>query len=141
MHVAELSLCKQLYELSGWNSGRRAFYTFNDGKLVETNAFDEDMLGEIRLYDLGYLLRKLPRDIDLSDWGLSSENGYFVFLGLEPSSIDEKEWLAFYSDDDHHMDERFVSSADTPEDATAGLCILLFKQNILTPTTSIGGEK
>ncbi len=38
-----------------------------------------------------------------------------------------------------HQD--FVELADTPEDAACKLAIELFKQNILTPTTSIGGEK
>lgn len=41
MNVANLSLCKELYELSGWMPAECEFY------------------GSVPLYTLGYLLRKL----------------------------------------------------------------------------------
>lgn len=45
MNVASLELCKELYELSGWDN--REQYHYIDGSPVPA-------------YDFGYLLRKLP---------------------------------------------------------------------------------
>lgn len=111
MNVASLELCKELYELSGWNSGQRAFYTFDEDKMVETNAFDEDLVGEIRKYDLGYLIRKLPPYVQL----MTMRNGCDAVLK------DLKNTVAVH--------------ADTPEDAACKLAIELFEQGILSPTT------
>jgi hypothetical protein len=43
MNVASLDLCKELYELSGWNIGERAWATWNDQDKVidEEEGWDE----------------------------------------------------------------------------------------------------
>lgn len=71
----------------------------------------------IPAYDLGFLLRKLPRYIDDS-YGLS----LFVVSGTR------EHWVARY---DYKEDPQCSVMADTPEDTAAKLCIELLKQGIL----------
>lgn len=109
MNVASLELCKELYELSGWETPDFA------------NGFGTTY-GCPR-YDLGYLLRQLPRYIN---------NSY-------PLSIEvmNDEWVAAYERwRSYDLPESVHAGwADTPEDAVTKLTIELFKQNILTKET------
>src|SRR5258708_29016108 len=63
--VAKFDLCRELYELSGWNWTNRYFRIF-EGKLVAVEA----VLGlpktgvHLPAYDAGYLLEKLPHKVD-----------------------------------------------------------------------------
>jgi hypothetical protein len=98
MNTASLELCKELYELSGWN------------------APVVSMDGPTPRYDLGYLLRKLPKHVE-DQW-------------LHIAPITDNKWAA------HYMMMGVKSAgqdewADTPEDAACKLAIELFKQGIL----------
>jgi len=59
MYVASLELCKELYELSGWDDIEFQWSSI-DGKHWEA-AVSVLFAGATEVaYDLGYLLRKLP---------------------------------------------------------------------------------
>lgn len=118
--VAGLKLCRELYDLSGWND---TFFRWADhGKDSFFGVFVDDGLHP-PAYDLGYLLRKLPpyisKDIveDLQ------------WLDIAPVEVDKNNdvvtWSAGYKSD--------YKYAHTPEDATCKLAIQLFKQGILKP--------
>lgn len=100
MNVASLSLCKELYELSGWDS--LEYHPNAVGTPITCPA-----------YDLGYLLRKLPRGCYIAQtrkgWTASSGNAREIFGKQSPITL----------------------NADTPEDAACKLVIELFKQGIL----------
>lgn len=118
MYVTSLEVSKELYELSGWDgtsffhaegyerdSYKRVLYTGG-------NPSNEAMWGanHTPVYDLGYLLRKLP---NWYEWSLSQDpDGFYTMWhdGLEVGG----RW-----------------DADTPEDAAAKLAIELFKQGVL----------
>lgn len=125
MHVAELSLCKELYELSGWRDTSE-FYV--NGMLqhgidtaFEDHAIKTNYPGYSPAYSLGYLLRRLPEFID---WKELQHN-----LSLYPSGV-LGGWVAKY--ENAPLKTAFQVVADTPENAAAKLCIALFKQKILT---------
>ena len=125
MNVADLKLCKELYELSGWKDVEEywEYYSFKDDALLKKsapgNVFpDNKMLPEdiTPAYDLGYLLRKLHdglikaekmNDIELFGWG---------------------NWKVYTKDKD---DKEIAKTGDTPEDAACKLAIELWKQGIL----------
>lgn len=107
MSVATLELCRELYELSGWQSGN--WHIIGPDESTPS-------------YDLGYLLRKLPR-IHKRDW----------HLFLQPWT----RYGTWYCNLRHWQDpyllvEERASVGDTPEDAAAKLAIELFKQGVLT---------
>lgn len=137
MRVANLELCKELFEVSGWDLDEHDKYLSKwwwslDG-VVQDWAADRYKLTPDQVvapaYDLGYLLRKLPDFTELHKeyadgkvrWNCTDENAESQINGVpfaEPH-ID----FEFY-DNDHY--------ADTPEDAACKLAIELFEQNILT---------
>lgn len=109
MEVASLELCKELYELSGWEN--TSFYHdisegFDEYHLAYSSNKKLPVDGGLYpAYDLGYLIRKLPVDTQMNrlsngDWGFKSQT--------------------------------FARVADTPEDAACKLIIELFKQGILS---------
>jgi hypothetical protein len=109
MNFANSELCQELYDLSGWLTGIDGYcYTSPTG---ERRGFEVSTLKDIEndralvcpAYDLGYLIRRLPP-------------------GNVLTSL-EDEWIASSSPK--------VTTAATPEDATAKLAIELFKQGIL----------
>jgi hypothetical protein len=104
MNVASLELFKELYELSGWNLGERAWATWNDQDKVidQEEGWDERFNWACPAYDLGYLLRQTN-------------------IGVRPH--DDQGWKAFFHD------KNFI--APIPEDAVCRLAIQLFKQGIL----------
>jgi hypothetical protein len=113
MAVASFDLCKELYELSGWIYDQHGFWWHDDSQqphLCNVNHWPEDPLGKELFppYDLGYLLRKLPEGIELTN-----RNG----------------WMAKYSE--FLPSRNQVIHADTPEDAACKLAVELFKQDIL----------
>lgn len=106
MNVASLELCRELYELSGWG------YTEKSEHVITADGYDEY---DLPLYDLGYLLRQMPKEIDN------------VWLTLRPI------WYAGYDHmtADEPVKAKYDALADTPEDAACKLCIELFKQGVL----------
>jgi hypothetical protein len=119
MNVASLELCKELYELSGWNTDL-AFWSNEtpDGWEVvfELHAGDEFFPA----YDLGYLLRKLPHEIEVD-----GVPGYY--LRIEAPCRGGNQWMFNYS----HM-KPIETWNESPEDAACKLAIELFKQGVLS---------
>lgn len=137
MHVASLELCKELYELSGWgrmdNTSstdhyyRSSWITVKTGepdvmrnwKIEPWESFNEvarlhcslNKGHAVPAYDLGYLLRKLPY-------------GFTIVTRFNDG------WLASWAERSNAPD--VAVEGDTPENATAELCIELFKNGTLT---------
>lgn len=126
MNVASLERCGELYKLSGWEFGHMRY----DLTHRSLGVNDGDYKGKVPAYDLGYLLRKLPAHFNTGD-----ARGAFEFF-LKTTG---REWFAGYNKpelgkwlyDNNHGVWETPCSADTPEDAAAGLAIQLFKQGIL----------
>lgn len=126
MSVASIQLCKELYELSGWGD------TFNYWEWSDSIPTGEPYLTQPELmkryglwstqevksrcaaYDCGYLLRKLPKRID-------------VHLDL----TDDKTRLSAFWGQDEYMSPII---AYTHEDALCKLAIELFKWGVLKET-------
>lgn len=116
--VADLDLCKELYELSGWKSSH---HFHGDGGIFECNNKPDT---NIPAYDLGYLMRKLPKYI-------------FAFgeecrLEIVPQGFSERglsAWCTCYESRDELIN--FLNVDDSPENALCKLAIELFKQGIL----------
>lgn len=116
MSVANLELCRELYELSGWKT-ELSWMKF--GKHLGNFADDDRWTltdgqhGDFAAYDLGYLLRKLDTHspelykVASATWRCKGRNYTDI------------------SEDVYHKD------ADTPEDAACKLAIELFKQGVL----------
>lgn len=127
MNVASLDACKELHELSGWNPHEWVYDTsYVDNWLRDISDFahtTREWLGvnTIPAYDLGYLLRRLPKWIDDED-GDDDRSYPFIMEHKRAGYYDEQ--TSGYVDD-------LNCSADTPEDAAAKLAIELFKQGIL----------
>jgi hypothetical protein len=127
MNVANLQLCKALYEVSGWGApdgDMKEFYQLNEWYREEPQAI-EGTPAIAPKYDLGYLLRKLPKQIK--------------YVGGSPAGVwfnlKKGEWQTSFTlikagTDDQYKTYEFF--ADTPEDAACSLAIELFKQGILT---------
>jgi len=116
MNTASLELCKELYKLSGWKETDN-FYQFIEYSDLSTGYYLTNPTVAAPLhanaypaYDLGYLLRKLPRD--------------FV---LRP--IPGAQWEIQYAPGMSGKEK--ICQADTPEDAACSLAIHLFKEGIL----------
>lgn len=130
MNVTSLDLCKELYELSGWIHVNFAWSTENPHYAEFRVRAALNTLDDAPAYDLGYLLRKLPAQIDFND--------EIVKLTVDRQS--EKTWRASYAypvervkSKRKYADWKFTAyQANTPEDAACKLAIELFKQNILT---------
>lgn len=138
MNVASLELCKELYELSGWDNtlagARERWIELPNNSWdclrlsdVEANGFDKQLwFSGISAYDLGYLLRKLPARywqenekrwdaLHITKWD-RLQNGGIVYTA--------EYWTVYNAP--------FKVEADTPEDAAVKLAIELFKQGVLT---------
>lgn len=144
MNVASLELCKELYELSGWDDLQFMWYWhLGVGRKVHHREIGNYKLGSpiISAYDLGYLLRKLP--------DVMHSLAYEVTYRLQMKKID-KTYFFEYSNHAWFRDMKSVFArkgydtsdeslaygikpvcADTPEDAAAKLAIELIKQRIL----------
>jgi hypothetical protein len=123
MQVASLELCKELYELSGWEPDDKFWFSI-DGKhsvhcghefKKELIEFKYSLARICPAYDLGYLLRKLPPIIQLG------RSEYYN--------------CSWTNGNDSHV---FV--ADTPENAVCKLAIELFKSGILAHTADGGKD-
>lgn len=136
MNVASLELCKELYELSGWETNETEYWTTSIENYVSlpTNRIGSKICPA---YDLGYLLRKLPPAIRVrADW---------LYLYIMPGHSEGGVWLSGYrrmwpiklspfidySKSKEYLLNR-IEPSDTPEDAACKLAIELFKVGILT---------
>lgn len=133
MNVASLELCKELYELSRWEPDDRFWFDI-DGKhsvhcghefIVgkEITEFKGFLARICPAYDLGYLLRKLPKYLRHAQDDLRFE--------LMPQGYTKKglsRWCAVYAN--IRGDIVFLEVADTPEDAACKLVIELIKEGI-----------
>jgi hypothetical protein len=125
MNVASLELCKELYELSGWIKADDWGFRKYSAKGIAMNYGSRLGKYEIPAYDLGYLLRKLPKTVPNDDNGGS----YYFDLHFVPYK-DSGDWTACY-DNAVGVTYKYDAFADTPEDAACKLAIELFKQEIL----------
>ena len=126
MNVASLELSKKLYELSKWgdeNDYQDEWY-FKFGKHLgdeETWGFTRTKaMGEFPAYDSGYLLWKLPADIDMPSRAgdssldvIKSETRYYASYRVGSAQAN------------------YQGVADTPEDALCKLAIKLFEEGVL----------
>lgn len=116
MNVANLENCRELYKLSDWDDTEH-WHVYTGLNFIGVNiAATTDFLKDhpdynktAPAYDLGYILRKLPKSN----------------LSAEYSSSD---WRCETMSSDSRMIRTY---ADTPEDAAAKLAIELFKQGII----------
>ena len=117
MQVASLDLCKQLFELSGWELEVDNFYYDSD----TTDDFISEFLSDVPFiapaYTAGYLLRKLPPYRTPSGKHSRSQA-----LTLNVNGMGT--WAIRYPG----LEACF---ADTPEDCAAKLAIELWKQGVL----------
>lgn len=136
MNVASIDLCRELYELSGWDdTDRLCCLTCNEIVADEQKIDDGRTHESIPAYDLGYLLRKLPK------FGKYTRGDGLVAKDKTRLTItvaDSGTWVATMDSDYEEDGWIDPSYADTPEDAAAKLAIELFKQGILTEN---GGKK
>jgi len=115
-NVASLELCKELYELSGWDETEK----WHDGYCDEPAWFYIDNITptnkDTPAYDLGYLLRKI------GDRHIRLERPY-------DSGQPVNRWGATYYDGT--IDGYLIEADDTPEDAVCRLAIELIKQGVI----------
>lgn len=137
MNVANLELCKELYELSGWRTSLTENWYDYDGGFPPIDV----ATAVCPAYDLGYLLRKLPISVN-TKWHLvlqefqnnaTGGNIWFAsYVHINSSAVFEsiESQKAFY-----------MFEADNPEDAVAKLAIELFKKGILKRELYGGGDE
>ncbi len=125
MDTASLTLCKELYEVSGWKD-TDYFYQFVEYGDLSTGYYLTNPTLEMPLhanaypaYDLGYLLRRLPQNSWAGYTDTSGQRGYALAKTYA--------WNKRGND----IDKIAECRADTPEDAAANLAIELFKHGIL----------
>jgi len=142
MNVASLELSKELYELSGWKSDFLMYIKSASGWVVMNQHQYHNYRAasgkpghfvSVDAYDLGYLLRKLPRWYD-KDRVKGPMHAFL--LQLQPSPVSTN-WQAFYryenkNPNGYESEVTLKVEAGTPEDAAAKLAIELFKQGVLT---------
>lgn len=113
MNTASPELCKELYELSGWEPDeyldRETGYVYEDDDGWTWPA-----------YSLGHLMRKLPPT--------ANQERYLQLIHADENSVYEKDtWYCGYTGYSGNLD----TLADTPEDAVCQLAIKLFRQGVL----------
>lgn len=122
MNVANLNLCKQLRELSGWKDTYLVWRWYMDWfkneltepELVRRTASGVSSLYREPAYDLGYLRQAIVAALNEVDFG--------------PGEYEI--WIA-----------RLASALVAGEDATAKLAIRLYKERMLTKRGSKVGPK
>lgn len=119
MNVASLEICKKLYEVSGWKTGRVIRDNPTESSYNETNVIAYE-------YDIGYLLRKLR-----SGAGVIKNSSYYT--ARPPTMLGSPE-----NNDPLHG--RTGWDADTPENALCIMAIELFEKGILTQEATNNAE-
>jgi len=130
MNVASRELCEELYRLSRWgrldDSELNWYFKFGKhlGDDERWSITGNEEMGEYPAYDLGYLLRKLPAEVE------EFSETYHLTYELLLAKYEANEFHADYWWND---DLRFnMVPSGTPEDALVTLAIELFKQGVLT---------
>lgn len=133
MQVASLELSKTLFELSGWDDTHEHWHDLKSNPMVSSFTGDRwqavhinkaDILGvHYPAYDLGYLLRKLPRSIE--------NDGMHQVLQMLPGSFLETYKFRYITNDNSRVQVFAFEQDDTLEDAACNLAIELFKQGVL----------
>lgn len=137
MQVASLTLCKELYELSGWGfkfSEGLTWWCEHEGKAWLDDDPENGNCILCPAYDSGYLLRKLPEGTELKkniqDYERTDVKGDHRMFG----------WLVSYrhEENDAHASgipkiTRYVQRASTPEDAACKLLCELIRQGVVKP--------
>lgn len=142
MNTASFTLCRKLYELSGWELPAYTGYSWIEEKLFINLTRWHDTMGAghdwirpldngperdatkcIPAYDLGYLLRKLPSEFSDSDGNVyrlrGGKNQYYFFEYQSREDYDVRWWNIS------------PFSKGSPEEAVCELAIELFKQEVL----------
>ena len=131
MNVADKELCKELYELSGWDETGYE-YSLYDNSVIQVVGKATGSPKFVVAYPLGYLLRKLPDRTDGGKWGLTLWKGW--------NNGEQRDWYSvaythinsrYAFTPDEATDKLHLHEADTPENAVCKLAIELFKANIL----------
>ncbi|NHW45923.1 hypothetical protein HAV21_03295 [Paenarthrobacter sp. MSM-2-10-13] len=142
MNVASLELCKELHELSGWDGYSFDWIeipTWNPAfpnpaeQVVHNHICDSEHQKWIApAYDLGCLLRELPRTYE------PQRSRHVFHLTVMNGNYFHDNWIAdYWSPASGWLNKGNLAKnteADSPEDAAAKLAIELFKQGILTRT-------
>lgn len=119
MHVASLDLCRELYEVSGWDDTDFRYQWDKQFGLGFDLSFGEPQPDDTPAYDLGFIVRKLPARIKMVE-------GDDVFLTLEKfnnrSDYAPDHYSAYYRADVDS--DAWTQNADTPEDAAALLALI-----------------
>lgn len=131
--VASLNLCKELYELSGWDDVGYGWFKYGKHLSGDKEVWDigREAISEFPAYDLGYLLRKI---VETSYPGKTIDIRYNhpeQMLATAP-----REWIGKYTASFADMRQGDYPYADTPEDALCKLALELIKQGILMPTNN-----
>lgn len=122
MNVASLELCKELYELSGWNNASYIHECLPNKSYVTTlsthNMEHYKDNWYYPAYDLGFLIRKLPPEIKRHELVMHRYSNSYDFC---------------YEHDtrDYGVEQLAYATADAPEDALCNLAIKLFEEGIL----------
>lgn len=120
-HVANIDLCRELYELSGWED-TESWLSASDllPEVIDGKKTGRYKRQQVPAYDLGFLLRKLPAVIDEAPLTLCTDG-----TGV----LEEIYWCAYY----FSAPVIYKTGYDdkTPEDAACKLAIELFKQGVL----------
>lgn len=138
MNTASLENCKKLYELSGWEDDDLDYSWIDymvqgevEWVLSHFNDIERRPHKTIPAYDLGYLLRRLPK-VQASTGSI-----YKHLLTLEYSY---PIWNAGYPVNNDFTVFSF-GVADTPEDAACLLLILLIEQGIIDPNEHLPSNR
>lgn len=120
MNVASLELCKELYELSGWENTDGLWYTdtWGNTKVGSLARIRRNPRPTYSAYDLGYLLRKLQDLEGLAVYRCHHQDNSW-------------NWSAQCDDEESVINASYFHYADTPEDAICKLAIELFKEGAL----------
>jgi len=113
VNTASVILCKELYHLSGWVGATYEHELLNGDYITTLPAREMKHSAQntyIPAYDLGYLLRKLPKD--------------YILRPIPGSAWD----ITYYS---RSLEKHLEEQANAPEDAACKLAIELFKQDVL----------
>jgi hypothetical protein len=117
MNTASLELCRELYEITGWEADD----WYDHGNMAELCTLEDVEAGDnpkseyTPAYDLGYLIRKLDHK-----W-FRLEHSFEI---NEPIN----RWSAWYLTDDVGG---YVEEGESPEDAVAMLCIQLIRKGVM----------
>lgn len=124
MNTVSLDLCKELYELSGWNDSDKWYclknFTTDPEYELEDSPIVADYIpdGNIPAYDLGFMLRKLPKKrVKLRNYLRANQTS----------------WKCQFSIDDGGHTYDIVEEARSPEDAACKLLCELIRQGVLKP--------